>query len=969
MKRFCSCRGPFLSNLFLFIIFFLGSSAFSHAQFYQYGQPPSDLNWEKIESNHFLVIYPEEIRNEAKRTLIILERNYFRNSNPLGHNPEKVPIILHNHTVVPNGFAMWAPKRSEFFTTPDVNPVAHDWLTHLSLHEFRHIVQMDKLNQGTTKVLSYVLGEMGIGPAIATIPFWFLEGDAVYAETELSHSGRGRTPEFEMGIKANLIQDEKIFSFSKSYLGSFKDHVPSYYEYGYQMVSYAREKHGNDFWNGALNLAGKHPYLINPFGIYMRRNAGISKGQLYDSTMSFLKDHWEKQIDARGFEEYEPVNKPANRVFTSYNFPLFTEDGSIIAVKSGLHILDRFVMITSDGIEKTLFVPGSLFSGRISYRKGKIIWDEFQPDPRWTHRSFSDIVEYDIEKKKRRKITKNTRYSSPSFSFSGDSIVAVETSLSNDFSLVILSSVDGSIMDKIPSPANIQLLHPAWKEDDSGIIVIGLDQNGKSLHQYDLSTRSWTELLYTREVNISNPRYAGDYILLTGSFSGVDNIYAFNPEEEQLYKLTRSELGAFEPDVSVDHSAFAFADYSSKGYNISVKELDDFSMEAFSRQEVTEQPFFRYGDFEKPPQEPWIRDIPDTIKSEKFSKPKNLFNFHSWAPLYTDLTDPELENPEINPGITLLSQNELSTAVAAIGYEYKDNDHYFHTNFIYSGFYPIFELSYRLGGLPAVVSPDPDIPQPEKVRTSSNISLNTYIPFSYRIGKWVAGMQPSLEITYANDYFYYVQDRSFNRGIVYTEPRLYLYTYQRTALRDLQPRFGLIVDLQSISAPFEDEQRGSNNSIRTALYLPGFLRSHGIRLKAEWEHQQPERYLFGNFLSYPRGYDPLIFMGANKYTADYVFPVMYPELNLEGLLYLKRIRGGVFTDYLIGKEVRILNEDQTAISEIRTGSYQSSGMELIFDYHILRFLAPFSSGVRASWLHGEEEWRFEFLFNIYLDRF
>jgi len=259
-----------------------------------------------------------------------------------------------------------------------------------------------------------------------------------------------------------------------------------------------------------------------------------------------------------------------------------------------------------------------------------------------------------------------------------------------------------------------------------------------------------------------------------------------------------------------------------------------------------------------------------------------------------------------------------------------------------------------------------EAPQPEKVSTASNLSVQTYIPLNLYHGKWISGLQPSLELSYYNDYFYYVDESNYLKGITYTEPRLYLYSYQRRALRDLQPRFGIILDLNSIAAPFEDEQRGSNSSLKTTLYLPGIIRGQGLRLKAEWQRQKPERYLFGNLLSFARGYEPLIATELSKYSVDYRVPLLYPDLVIAGLLYIKRIRTNFFLDYLYGREMRVWTDDRLIIE---TGSYSSAGIELNFDYHVFRLLVPLSSGVRAGYLNKTGEYRFEFLFNVYLNRF
>ena len=949
----------------LIFLMLIGPLSLVNAQFYEFGQSPSSLKWKKIEGPHFQVIYPEEIEQGANKVLLLLEKNYFINSNQLGKQPRKVPVVLHNHTVRSNGFVVWAPRRMEFFMYPDVNPISQDWYSHLSLHEFRHIVQLEKLNQGITKILTTVLGEQGIGPAIAMVPFWFLEGDAIYAETSLSESGRGRSPAFEMRLKAHILNDEKTWSYSKSYMGSYKHYVPDYYQYGYQMVTYGREIFGKDFWTGALDYTGRKFFLLNPFYFYMKKEAGISKKGFYDSTMNYLKSYWESKRKDRSPEKYPAFNTSGKNIYTSYTYPQIMEEGSVIAVKSGLDITDRFVKIDSTGNETTLFIPGYLHSGRISYSRNKILWDEYQPDVRWRNRSFSNLKEFNLETGKQKLLTVNSRYSSPSYSYSGDSIVAVETDLSNNFNLVFISASDGGLLNRIPSPENVQLLDPGWMDGSDKIIVTGLDAEGKKLLQYDPGENKWEVLLPSSAINISNPVSAGTMVIFNGSFDGVDNIYALDPVTKKLFRLTRSEFGAFHPDVSMERELLAFSSYTENGFDIVLKPLKE-GMETFKPlNEISEQAFFKYGDSSGlQPAENSI-DYTSQVTAKKYKPAFRLFNFHSWAPFYFDYNDPDIDHPSVSPGLTLLSQNLLSTAVTSLGYEYREKDHYFHTSFTYKGLLPVFDLSYRFGGLPLIV-PYRDVSQPARVQTASNFSLYTYIPLSFYLGRWITGIQPSLRVSYQNDYFYYEESASYKRGISYTEPRLYLYTYQRSALRDYYPRFGMILDYSAIASPFEAEQRGSNEAFKSTVFLPGVIRGHGLRLKAEWQKQDPERFLFGNLVGFARGYVPLVALELNKYSADYHIPLMYPDLSIEGLFYLKRVRANFFGDYLYGKEMRIMTDEGV---RVETGSYSSAGVEMNFDYHLFRLLFPVSSGLRSSYLYNTGEWNFEFLFNIYLDRF
>ena len=117
---------------------------------------------------------------------------------------KRFPVLVHSSSVLSNGYVSLAPQRMELVSTPPQDSYAQDWISQLSLHEFRHVVQLNKLNQGITRFSGYFSGEAVRGIVSSQIPPWFYEGDAVYNETELSESGRGRLPSFEMPLRTVL---------------------------------------------------------------------------------------------------------------------------------------------------------------------------------------------------------------------------------------------------------------------------------------------------------------------------------------------------------------------------------------------------------------------------------------------------------------------------------------------------------------------------------------------------------------------------------------------------------------------------------------------------------------------------------------------------------------------------------------------------------------------------------------------
>ena len=174
----------------MLIILLLFISASLKAQFYEYGQDAGKLKWYQFHTPNFHVIYPDGIDSLARAFAGRLEYFYPHLGKPLDHQHRPMPVIVHNESSFSNGVFVWAPKRLEIFTNPDPNGYQNDWLTELALHEGRHAVQIDKLNQGFTRFLSIFGGEQVIGAMAGFLPYWYLEGDAVDAETRLSNSGR-----------------------------------------------------------------------------------------------------------------------------------------------------------------------------------------------------------------------------------------------------------------------------------------------------------------------------------------------------------------------------------------------------------------------------------------------------------------------------------------------------------------------------------------------------------------------------------------------------------------------------------------------------------------------------------------------------------------------------------------------------------------------------------------------------------
>ena len=95
------------------------------------------------------------------------------------------------------------PGEWRLYPTPEQNTIPLDPIKQLAIHELTHVFQMESLNNGFSKALSFLFGEQIYGVVASLLPLWFLEGDAVFAESALTESGRGQKSFIPETVESN----------------------------------------------------------------------------------------------------------------------------------------------------------------------------------------------------------------------------------------------------------------------------------------------------------------------------------------------------------------------------------------------------------------------------------------------------------------------------------------------------------------------------------------------------------------------------------------------------------------------------------------------------------------------------------------------------------------------------------------------------------------------------------------------
>jgi hypothetical protein len=923
------------------------------AQFYNLGQDPASYKWRQIQTEKFRLIYPENFEQQAQRMMNILESSAPKVELSLNHKTRQMPFIFHNGQITPNAFTVWTPRRIELYTTPPQNCYSQDWMEQLAIHEFRHAVQMDMTNVGLTNVFYYIFGEMA--PSVVTglfVPMWFMEGDAVCTETALSHSGRGRTPSFEMELRAQVLEKGR-YSYNKAIMGSYRDFVPDHYVLGYQMVANTRKEFGAQVWANTMDFTGSLPIFINPFNQALKVNTGMKKRKLYYHTMDEMKAQWEVQQKNTTFTPFHLITPQVKNKYIRYKYPHYLNDSTVIAERVSLEDVSQFVAIDHAGNESVVCTPGFFSSEVFSVRTGSalnkpgtltldnlstdglyMVWTEKIADPRWQNRNYSVIKLYDFKKKEVETLTRKSRYFAPAINPDGTKILAVDIDETNQVSLVVLSR--DSIQDTeklIVAQFGEHIMTPAWSDDGKEIVYILLNGKGKQIRIYNIENKTDRAVFGPVYDEIAEPVFAGKHIFFTGSFSGIDNIYAVNPATQEVMQVTSSKYGAAHADVSMKRNKLLYSDYTANGYKVAEADIDPSSWKPIAQVTDLSPKLYQYL---LPDEKGNIVDettIPDNkYESRKYYKFSHLMKVHSWAPLYINYLTGEMK-----PGLSIMSQNDLSTATTVAGYDWDiaRPTGRLKFSFIYEGWYPILSTDISIGKRTLYRTIDGNVES--FTRDEKSFSGNVSLPLLFNQNEYYSQILTGATYNFLDISNYSVNDEDDFEGKFHLIG-VYLKAakFRKQAIRDVYPRLGFLgaIQYQSILGP--NTHSGIIAALQMTGYLPGLFKNHGIKLYYGFQSINAQNSALTNLLASPRGIDLIQGYDGSVFRSTYKLPVCYPDFSVGSFIYMKSIKAALFFDSSL---------ENKSIGGKDMFSY---GTEISSELHFLRFLFPFEIGARIG---------------------
>lgn len=909
---------------FLFVLLLFASFTCLHAQ--RFGGNPAPQKWKQINTDTVRVIFSAAQEKQAQTIAAIVHGLQQKNANSLGTRLRKVSMVLQHRSLIANAYVGLAPFRSELYTTAPQNAFglgAVDWVTNLAIHEFRHVQQYSNFNKGLSKLASVILGEEGQAVAnAASIPDWFFEGDAVYAETMFTRQGRGSLPQFFSAYQS-IYQSGKQYSYMKLRNGSFRNFVPDHYDLGYLLVAYGRKQYGNDIWQKVTNDAVRFKPLLYPFQGAVKKHTGISFTKFVDDALGYYQNQW-KQIATPTPEWITPVKK--NNV-VNYQFPYLMEDGSVLTLQNSYSQIPAFTKVRMDGTVERISVRDIAIDPYFTYRNHQIVYTSYQPDARWANVENHLLKLLDIKTGTVKTLQSKTRLFSPDLSADKQSVLAVDVHSTGGSTVVRLNTENGSVDSIIAHPDHIYS-YPRFADHNNGFYVVERTKNGNmGISWNDFTGKQQRRILAPTNRVIGFLQLKGDTLLFSTTHAGKDELWAIIDEGHYTtpYRLAAYVTGIYQGIINKEGKVIASV-FTADGYRIAAFEplwekipnkdelMPLYAGSAMPTSVIAE-----------------LSSQTHSFQVSDYKKSFRLLNIHSWRPYY--------DRPEYS--FTLYGQNVLNTFSSELAYTFNENEksHKLSYDGAYGATYlqPVFGASQTWD-------------RTARLNRDTLLHWNEWLayaglrlPFNFTEGKQFRNL--TLQATLNRNTVQWTGiAKNFLRdaGFTYIDLRMVYAGQIQRAVQQIFPRWG-----QS----FQTRYRKTLGSTKTwqmlvsgALFLPGFSLTHNLVLTGAIQSRDTlNQYGFSDNFPFSRGYRAVNFPRMYKLGVNYHFPVAYPDWGFGQLVYFQRIRLNAFYDLSVAKSLRTG----------RQFHFGTLGGELFFDTRWWN-QEPVSFGFRFSRLLDQE---------------
>ncbi len=879
----------------------------------QLGLHPPEVDWRRLRTDEGNILYPAGYEARAQRIANLMAVIRDEHAGGVGEKHYRFDLVLQTPNLTVNGYVGLAPFRSEFFLTPPQQPnllSMTDWADLLTVHEFRHVQQVSNQRRGWTKIGSWLFGQLAwAGMGSLAIPNWYMEGDAVVAETALTPSGRGRTPAFSATLRS-ILDEGRYYNYSRSRNNSLRRLIPDHYRYGYNTINYARERFGEEVWRGVFQRASAYRGIVYPFTRQLRKATGLGTRKMYRAAIDDLAARQDTFLNDRApAVAGEPIGADP-RAVTDYHYPLLGPDGVLLALRSGYRDVPTLVAIDPDGGPDRKITPVGIQREPYVDARGELAtWMETRNHPRYTNQTYSDLIVYNLRTGEKRKLTTRGKLFSPSADPAGERIVAVERDIPADVSrLVVLDVNSGAVLTTI-DPVGQDVALPKFSPDGGTVYYYDRGPTGTAIVSYALATNERAVLLAATYEPLGNLHVsAGGKLIYSSGRDGIDNAYQLDPATGEVGRLTDVRIGAEFPIVAADGGLY-YTEATPRGKRL--RRLS--SVIILPSRPAAGNPYERPAAWVGSVQN-LLGDVPqETYPSEDVHDNLSGLRLHSWS----------FAGNNVAPGVSLVASNALNTLQASATALYNRNEERFIYGIAasYGGLYPVLTARAQFANraYDRVAFDESGLVALRQRLDQLSLGLTAAVPLSWVAGEFSYAVVPSvgydrIAIGEAGAGAGLPANFSAARG------RLGLQAIRRRARSQVHSRLGATANL-AYSTTIGRRMLGDYLNLDTRLWLPGLFKTHGTRVDFAYRSRELlDPYQFIDNFQEVRGYSNRFTDRSFRMSFNYELPLLYPDFGLLGIWYLRRVRLNTFYDRGF---FTLVSDDRFELSSV--------GAELFFD--------------------------------------
>ena len=561
------------------------------------------LHWSTLFTPHFAIHYHNGLAPMAHRLAGIAEDSRGRLVDYFQWQPEdRVDVVLTDHTDQANGAATIMPfDRIIIHSAPPYALAGledyDDWLRLVFVHEYVHILHLDKV-EGFPEAVRRVFGRHLYTFPNALEPNWVIEGLATFEETDRQRGvGRGQSTYYRGLMRVEVEDGIKPVNQVSQPIAHWPGGATSYL-YGVYFFEFMKARYGDEAIKRLIDENSEHPvpFLIN---YHAHDVLGKSLGPLWAEFSDYLRAEFEPEIsriEKRGISQGEALTDSG--YYTVH--PLFDGDGGVYYIQRDFRSQTRLMhQPAGAGKARTVAeVYGTRFD--LHPQAGLLVsQEEVDANVNFYH----DLYRIPLGGGKAERLTHQGRYYAATWSPDGDCIAAASL-YRGRVSLERLGA-DGQQREILWQGDNGEVINALdWSPDGEGLVAsLWRPEHGWDLAWFDLETRRWRALTETDAIE-SQVRFGNDsdHVIFTADYDGVYNVYRLDLESRELTQLTNVVGGAFFPALSADGEQLVYSELATRGYNIhrrparAVTDIDQLPRPPFvpsydrSMQPVSHQP-------------------------------------------------------------------------------------------------------------------------------------------------------------------------------------------------------------------------------------------------------------------------------------------------------------------------------------------------------------------------------------------